>query len=255
MSKWCCLGGATWSTNGGLFEGHGAIVRLPRKAAGMETTLHRQLKTLYAGPEAKIEQRVAGFRIDAIRDGQLIEIQHGSLAAIRDKVATLLRRRRVLVVKPLIVSKTLIKLTAAGGVELSRRASPKRGSLLSLFDELVYFTRVFPHSRLTLETPLVEIEELRFPGHGRRRRWRRNDHEVEDQRLVAIVGVQRFRTADDLCKLLPADLPLQFHTAELATSLGIRRHIAQRIAYCLRETGAADICGKAGNAIVYRRAA
>ena len=39
-----------------------------------------------------------------------------------------------------------------------------------LFDDLVHFTRVFPHRRLTLEVPLVDIEEWRYPGHGRRRR-------------------------------------------------------------------------------------
>ena len=45
--------------------------------------------------------------------------------------------------------------------------------MLDLFEELVHFTRVFPHPRLTLEVVLVEIEEWRYPGHGRRRRWRR----------------------------------------------------------------------------------
>src|SRR5688572_19324880 len=109
----------------------------------METTLHRQLKALYAGAEARVEQRCDGFRIDAIRDGgELVEIQHGSLAAIRNKIGKLLARHRVLVVKPLVVRKELVMLARRGGREVSRRASPKRGSLLSLFDELVYFTRV-----------------------------------------------------------------------------------------------------------------
>ena len=65
----------------------------------METTLHRQLKALYAGPEARTEERLEGYRIDAVRGSQLVEIQHGSLAAIRDKIARLLKRHQVLVVK------------------------------------------------------------------------------------------------------------------------------------------------------------
>ena len=76
----------------------------------METTLHRQLKALYAGTEARIEQRVAGYRIDAVRAGELIEIQHGGLAAIRTKIARLLEEHTVLVVKPLIARKQLVKL-------------------------------------------------------------------------------------------------------------------------------------------------
>jgi hypothetical protein len=221
----------------------------------METTLHRQLKALYAGPGALVEQRIAGYRIDAIRDGQLVEIQHGSLAAIRTKIAKLLVRHEVLVVKPLVVRKQLVSLSRKGGKELSRRLSPKQGSVLGLFDELVYFTRVFPHANLTLQTPLVEIEERRYPGHGKRRRWRRRDHVVEDQRLLAVVGVHEFRTAADLLALLPPKLPQPFHTGQLAESLGIRRWTAQRIAYCLRQTGAAETCGKLRNAILYQRAA
>ena len=220
----------------------------------METSLHRQLKALYAGDavtDACQEQRLGNFRIDVIRNDELIEIQHGSLAAIRQKVAVLLREHRVLVVKPLVVRKTLIQCEFKDGPECTRRLSPKRGTVLSLFDELVYFVRVFPHRRLTLETPLVEIEEWRYPGHGRRRRWRKNDFQVADQKLVKLYGVERFRTAADLLRLLPASLPKNFHTGHLAESLAVQRWIAQRIAYCLRHIRAIRDVGKAGNARLY----
>jgi hypothetical protein len=223
----------------------------------METTLHRQLKALYAGHEGRVEERIAEFRyrIDAVRGEELVEIQHGSLAAIRDKIARLLARHRVLVVKPLIVRKTLVSLGRRGGKELSRKFSPKRGSVLDLFAELVYFTRVFPHERLTIEAPLVEIEERRYPGHGKRRRWRSKDFQVEDQRLLAVVGVERFQGSADLWRLLPQDLAAPFHSGHLAEALGVQRWIAQRIAYCLRKTGAANIAGKQGNAWLYEKAA
>jgi hypothetical protein len=221
----------------------------------METTLHRQLKALYAGPAAAIEQRVGGFRIDAIRGDVLVEIQHGGLAAIRRKVARLLDAHDVLVVKPLVVRKQLVRLARRGGKEVSRRQSPKQGSLLDLFHELVHFTEVFPHPRLTLQTPLVEVEERRYPGHGNRRRWRKDDHVVEDQRLLAVLDVRQFRTTADLLDLLPADLPEPFHSGHLADLLGIHRWIAQRITYCLRKTGAATACGKQGNTLLYQRAA
>ena len=68
---------------------------------------------------------------------------------------------RVLVVKPIVLRKRLVKQDAPGGRVLDRRMSPKKGCVWDLFDELVYFTRVFPHRNLTLETPLVEIEEWR----------------------------------------------------------------------------------------------
>jgi hypothetical protein len=221
----------------------------------METTLHRQLKALYAGPKALVEQRRADFRIDAIVGERLIEIQHGSLAAIRSKISRLLERHEVLVVKPLVIRKQLVRLSKRGGKEVSRRLSPKQGHLLDLFHELIYFTRVFPHPRLTLQTPLVEVEERRFPGHGRRRRWRRNDFVVEDQRLVAVVGVHQYHVASDLLALLPPKLPDPFHSGHVADGLSIHRWVAQRIVYCLRQTGAAENCGKAGNTLLYKKAA
>ena len=220
----------------------------------METSLHRQLKAMYAGASARVEQRLGAYRIDAVRGRQLIEIQHGSLSAIQSKIARLVETHRVLVVKPIVVRKTLIKLDARGGNVISRRLSPKVGCALDLFHELVYFTRVFPHANLTLEMPLVDIEEWRYPGHGKRRRWkwRAADFQVEDQRLVEIHATHRFRLCTDLLKLLPHDLPQPFHTGHLADLLGVRRWISQRIAYCLRKTGAASECGKERNALLYQ---
>ena len=219
----------------------------------METSLHRQLKERYATNPNDREVALDGYRIDAIRDGELIEIQHGSLAAIRDKIATLLKKHRVTVVKPIVARKQLIKLKRRGGKSTGSRLSPKRGQVLDLFDELVYFTRVFPHKRLTLEVLLVDVEELRYPGHGRRRRRGKRDFQIEDQRLLNVTEVHRFRTLKDLREILPRNLPVTFHTGDLAECLEIKRWVAQRIAYCLRETGAIKSVGKQGNALLYRQ--
>lgn len=219
----------------------------------METSLHRQLKQHYASDGALVEQRIGRFRIDVVDGDELIEIQVASLTAIRDKVRTLLADHRVRVVKPIIARKFLVKKKRAGGRIVSRRRSPKQCGILDVFDELVHFTRVFPHPRLTLEVLLVEIEEWRYPGHGRRR-WRRpGDHQVEDQQLLSIMDAKQFRAAADLCRLLPRGLPRPFHTGQLAEGLGVQRWIAQRMAYCLRETGAIKTVGKQRGAWLYQR--
>jgi hypothetical protein len=218
----------------------------------METSLHRDLKALYAGDDAQFEVSLDGFRIDAVSGGRLVEIQHGSLATIRDKVRTLLETHRVVVVKPIVVQKLLVKRASKDGPVASRRTSPKRGTILDLFDELVHFTRVFPHPGLTLEVPLVDVEEWRYPGHGRRRRWRADDHQVEDQKLVAVHHTYQFRTAADLVRLIFCPLPKPFHTGQLAEALHTRRWVAQRIAYCLRKMGAVCAVGKLGNTRLYQ---
>jgi hypothetical protein len=135
---------------------------------------------------------------------------------------------------------------------MSRRLSPKRGKLLDVFDELVYFTRVFPHPNLVLEVVLVEIEEWRHPGHGRRRRWRRDDHVVADQKLMTVGSNVRLSRAADLVRLIPGRLPRKFHTGQLAELAEVRRNVAQRVAFCLREMKAVEHVGKQGNALLYQ---
>jgi hypothetical protein len=218
----------------------------------METSLHRELKRRYADPDdQRVEVRHGRYRIDAIRGGELVEVQHGSLAAIRDKIRALLESHRVRVVKPIVATKLLVKRSHEQGTIVSRRLSPKRQTMLAVFDELVYFTSVFPHARLTIEVVLVEVEEWRYPGHGRRRRWRSDDYVVEDQKLCAVVDTCLLKKATDLRALLGCDLPVAFDTADLAVALRVPRHVAQRIAYCLRQTGAARVVGKRGNAHLY----
>lgn len=221
----------------------------------METTLHRQLKTEFCDPGAQQEVKLGRYRIDVVNGDRLVEIQRSGLSSIRDKINQLLQEGHVVdVVKPLVTRKRLIKLNRKDGKEIDRRWSPKKGDILDLFDELIYFTRVFPHPNLTLITPMIEIEEIRYPGHGRRRRRRAGDFVVDDRRIVEMGEAPFFRTVQDLHKLMPNDLPKEFDTGELAEGLDIARHRAQRIAYVLRKTGAAIETGKRGNAIVCRLA-
>jgi hypothetical protein len=217
----------------------------------METSLHRDLKLLYAGDDARSEVRLGEYRVDAIAAGQLVEIQHGSLAAIRGKVSRLLEHHQVVVVKPIVVEKLLVTQASRNGPVLRRRLSPKRGKLLDLFDDLVYFTQVFPHDGLVLDVAMVDVEEWRYPGHGRRRRWRARDYQVEDQKLVSIRETHRFHTAADLRRLIPGKLPRPFHTGHLAELLDIPRGVAQRAAYCLRMVGTVRQTGKQGNTLLY----
>jgi hypothetical protein len=217
----------------------------------METSLHRQLKELYAVDGARKELALGRYRIDVACEGQLVEIQHGSLAAIRRKVQELLQEHRVLVVKPIVATKRLVKRASKRGPVVSRRLSPKRGQLVDLFHDLIYFRQVFPHPRLSLEVLLVEVEEWRYPGHGRRRRWRQGDCVVEDQKLLGVQASHRLETPADLRSLVDCPLPSPFHTGHLADALSVPRFVAQRVAYCFLHMGTARQAGKLGNARLY----
>lgn len=221
----------------------------------METSLHRELKRHYAGARGQTEVVLGSFRIDAVikrrRQQELIEIQHGPLWAIRDKVRQLAERHRIRVVKPIVRIKQLVKRERKQGAIVNRRQSPHRGSLLELFDELIYFTRTFPHPNLSLDVLLVDIEEWRYP-RPRRARFSRKNYIVEDQKLLAIHDTIPIGAAIDLRRLIACPLCEPFHTANLAEGLDIPRWRAQRIAYVLRKSGAVEAIGKQRGAWLYR---
>lgn len=225
----------------------------------METSLHRQLKSLYAPEAERQELRLDEYRIDAVVAGELIEIQQGSLAAIRGKVKRLLERHRVRVVKPLAARTLLIRRDRRKGTDISRRWSPRHDSFATLFLDLVHFVDVFPHPRLTLEVVLVEQEEDRVPV---RRRWfRAKDYRTTDRRLIAIEDRRVLRTAGDLLGLVDCDWRRigcggrggnVFTTEDIATACGIPRWLAQKLAYCLRKTGVFVPVGKRRHSWLYR---
>ena len=221
----------------------------------METTLHRQLKEIYAPDEVDREVSVDGFRIDGMVGSQLVEIQYGSLGAIRDKIRKLVVNHRVLIVKPLAARKYLATRTRKNGKVSSSRYSPKRESFYDFFLDFVHFVNVFPHKNLTIELLLTEQEEWRVAKKAKR--WRGKNYRVEDRRLSSVGESRELQTIDDLIGFLPSVLrdskKIQtFTTADLAQEADIPRWLAQKMAYCLRKTGAATVEGKQGNAIVYK---
>jgi hypothetical protein len=219
----------------------------------MESSLHRQLKELYGGSAEDREVCVDGFRIDAVAHGRLIEIQRASLAGIRTKLAVLLENHRVTLVKPLAARTRIVRRTVVDGPVVSQRYSPLRRTVFHLFEELVHLGSLFPHPRLQLEVVLVEQEERRLARA--KRRFNGPSFRVEDRLLLKVISRQTFKTAHDLAGLLPENLPSPFHTQDVARDASIPRWLAQKMVYCLRQSGAIQLVGKTGNTLLYACAA
>jgi hypothetical protein len=217
----------------------------------METSLHRSLKERYAaGDIYRCEVRIEGFRIDAVDQAErLVEIQSGALGPLCRKLERLLPQYRLRIVKPIVLSRRLLQTSPRGGSVISVRRSPKRGVLLDIFDDLIGVVRVFPHINLEIEVLGVTIDEVRVP------RRRRPGYAVVDRRLGEICETATLARASDLWGLLPVacDNGAQFSTVDLAQWLDRPVWFAQRVAYCLRKTGAARVVGKMGNRLTYVR--
>lgn len=226
----------------------------PRPHVGTlgEKPLHAALKRWYAEEHDRIEEPVDGFVIDLVRDDLLIEIQTRGFASMKRKLAALLDGHAVRVVHPIPVDKWIVKL-GDGGEILSRRRSPKHGTPVDLFGELVSFPEHLAHAGFSVEVLLVNEEELRrFDGT---KAWRRRGWVVEERRLLEVVDRVTVDSPAAAAALLPRGLPPEFTTADLADALGRPRRLAQQMTYCLRHLDVIEMVGKDGNAIVYTRTA
>ena len=215
-------------------------------------SLHTALKEWYARAEDRQEVSVDGYVIDVVRDDVLIEIQTRSFAKIRDKLLDLVPHHPVLLVYPVAQAKWIVKLDTDEQTVLGRRKSPKRGTVLQVFEELVSFPTLLAEPNFGLDVVLTQEEETRV--HHPRRAWRRRGWVTHKRRLIQVVERSHFGSPADMAALRPANLQSPFTTLDLASALGQRRRLAQRMAYCLREMSMIVPVGKRGNAVLYTRA-
>lgn len=216
-----------------------------------EGALHAALKEWVAQPGDQREAPVGRYVVDVVHEDLLVEVQTGSLGAIREKLCALCAEHRVRLVYPIIGEKMIVRLDPESGEEIGRRRSPLHGSWPMLFDELVYAPRLVEHPSFELQAVLVDVEELRCAdGKGR---WRNRGVSILEQRPRQIREARLFRSGADLAALLPADLPAAYTHRELAAALGVRLATAQRASYCLRKLGILRAVGRRGRAMLLER--
>jgi hypothetical protein len=214
-----------------------------------EKPLHAALKDWYCREGDRVEEPVDGFVVDLVRAEQLIEIQTRSFSAMRRKFDRLLDTHPIRLVHPIASLKWIVKLDASGQ-ETSRRRSPKQGIAADVCAELVSFPSLLSHPNFVLEVLLTEEEEIRRPDSTKG--WRRNGYVIEERRLVGVLDSAVFTSPNDLLSLLPDGLPDPFTTKEMAELLGRSRHLAQEVAYCLRESEAIQTMGRDRRGHLYR---
>jgi ribosomal protein S25 len=208
------------------------------------------LKAWYAQPGDRFEVPVDGYVIDIVRKGELLEIQTGNFAAIKVKLRKLLRNHRIRLIYPIAKEKWIVRQTKDNSTGITRRKSPKKGRVEDLFQEMVSFPYLFSDPNFSLEVLLIKEEEKR--RYNGKRRWRRKGWSTEERRLLDVVDKRLFGKSDDLQALLPESLEESFTTKDLAETIGIKRQLAQKMAYCLKNTGVIELIGKQRQAYLYK---
>jgi hypothetical protein len=217
-----------------------------------EKPLHAALKQWCSQEGDRFEVDVDGFVIDVVREDLLIEVQTRSFSKMKRKLRDLLAAgHRVRIVYPIPVEKTIVRLDDEGTV-LSRRRSPKRGTVPDLFAELVAFPELVADASLEIQVVLTVEDEYRH--HDPKRAWRRRGWVVTERRLTRVDDTVTVGSPSDLVELLPDGLPDLFTTGDIAAAASCPLRVAQQMAYCLRHSGAIEVVGRRGNSIEYRLA-
>lgn len=219
-----------------------------------EKPLHAALKQWVAQPGDRFEVSVDGYVIDIVRNDVrgdlLLEIQTGGFGALKRKLINLTRTHTVRLIYPIAQETWIVKLPADDRDAGTRRKSPKRGRVEDLFRGLVSFPHLLAEENFAIEVLLTREEELRRYVGGRS--WRKRGWRTEERRLLDVVDRCLFTSPDDCLELLPPAVGSSFTTKDLAETLAIRRQLAQKMAYCLREMGAIEVVGKQARSVLYR---
>ncbi len=218
-----------------------------------EAHLHASLKELVSEPGDRFEVRVDRFVVDILRGDLIVEIQTRSFGSMKAKLHALLATRKIKLIHPIAHERWIVKLARNKKETDTRRKSPKRQGLEAIFSELVSVPDLIDHPNLEIELILVQEDEIRY--HDPKKAWRRKGWVVQERRLLDVLDRMIIRSSADLFSLIGSDLPVEFTTADIAKVSGWNRRTAQQAAYCLRGSGAIEMTGKQGNAIIYRKTA
>lgn len=210
-----------------------------------ESELHASLKEAVAEPGDRFEVPLDGYVVDIVRGDHLIEIQTVDFAAMGRKLDRLLDEYPVTIVHPVAAITWLLSPDG------TKRRSPRKGSIYSIFDELVRIPTLLDHPNLTVD--LVLITEVHHRVHDPKKRRGRGGWRVARRQLGEVIEQVTFRTSEDLAALLPADLEEPFTTAHVAKAARIKRDQAQRLCYCLKALGSILEIGRTRDGVHYIR--
>jgi hypothetical protein len=197
-----------------------------------ESLLHEELKDFYCGEDGKKEVPVGGSICDAVRkDGTIIEIQTANIGKLKNKLTKLTQSHPVRLIYPIGLTTTIETYNPDNTLK-SRRKSPKKGSVYTIFGELTGIWHLLDNTNFTLELAFSDILEIRIAdGTGS---WRRKGVRKQDKKLLKLHESRTLSGLHDWA----------------AHGAGAN---AGRMAWTLRKCGILKVAGKKGNAFVYRR--
>lgn len=191
-----------------------------------ESSLHKSLKTIYEEIyDGQTEVKKYNHIYDIItKKGNMIEIQTKNLSKLLPKIHdTIEKGHNIKLVHPVILENT-IELYDSENHLISRRKSPKKQNIYSIFNELTGIYDVLLNRHFSLEITFIKMTETRIrtaenvQSKNKRRRFKKNWIKTNKQ-LEEIIETKRFNSKEDYLNLLP-DLPETFCSKDLEEKIG-----------------------------------
>jgi len=224
-------------------DGNDLVAETSRINLYSEYSLHDQLKRQAAGQGGRIEVAIEGKIADALRpDGEIVEIQTGSLSPIVDKAEFWCGKGYKLRIQiPLAAQKTIVRIGQSSGEILSRRRSPKKETLWSVFDRFVRASSLLSLPGLVIELVYIEMEEIRTVLEEPVRRGRfLKSYATVDRNLVAVRESREFASPGDWLALLPHCDSGYWTSTSLGKDAGIGTARARKVLYTYARAGLLD---------------
>lgn len=214
-----------------------------------ERTLHRAVKE-YLEPDVRCQEvPVAGIVADLFRDGEVIEVQTGSVTPLVKKLLGL-PPMPVTIVLPIIREKRICTVDE-NGVLLRCRKSPKRGTVYDCYYQLPRLLPLLGREKLTLRLLLLDADEYRTEAPNAR--VGRRDCRRLDRVPTAFREDHSYRFPEGFGGLLPPELPEVFTREMLRQATGLSPRAVSGGLAALQKCGAVERCGREGRACLYRR--
>lgn len=203
-----------------------------------ESSLHNTLKKLYSFQEnGKTEVKLDGHVYDIFtEDNTVIEIQTKNLSKLLPKLLDAIEKgHKVTVVHTVIINKTIILKDTTGNI-ISKRKSPKKGSIFSIFRELMGIYPILLNPNFSFDVLEINMTEYRLlteekvQSRNKQRRFLKNWIKT-DNKLDKILTVRHFRTKNDYLDLLPPDLNKEFCAKDLTSAIRANKNLPISASY------------------------
>jgi len=235
-------------------EACSAVIGTDREKNGIgtlgEKTLHAVLKRYYEPDTSKHEIRIGNFYADIACGDCIIEIQTGSFYALRKKLDLFLITHKVTVVYPIPAVKYVCWLDPQSGELVSRKRSPKKGSVYDSIPQLFYIRDMLSDPKLELKLLFLELDEYKLlDGWGKNRK---NNATKYERIPLAIVDEVSLSDVRDYMMLLPPSLSDVFTPHDLSHETKLNLRAAYAAVKTFAEIGIIEPCGKLNKRAAYR---